>query len=56
MPRLASHQGRRDDVAAELHIHTQTIRYRMQQLREPYGCRLRDPRFVRELIVALPES
>ena len=48
------HQGRRDDVAAELHVHAQTVRYRMQQLRELYGDRLGDPGFVRELIVALP--
>ena len=48
------HQGRRDEVAAELHVHAQTVRYRMQQLRELYGDRLRDERFVRELVVALP--
>jgi hypothetical protein len=50
------HQGRRDDVAADLHVHAQTVRYRMQQVREIYGDRLRDPRFVRELVVALPSS
>ena len=27
------HQGRRDDVAAELMVHPQTVRYRMTQLR-----------------------
>ncbi|MFT4164652.1 MAG: helix-turn-helix domain-containing protein [Microlunatus sp.] len=48
------HQGRRDDVAANLHVHPQTVRYRMQQVRELYGDRLRDPGFVRELVVALP--
>lgn len=48
------HLGRRDDVAADLHVHPQTVRYRMQQLRELYGDRLRDPDFVRELVVALP--
>ncbi len=48
------HQGRRDDVAAELHVHPQTVRYRMQQLRGLYGDRLLDPVFVRELVVALP--
>lgn len=48
------HQGRRDKVAAELHVHPQTVRYRMGQLREAYGDRLEDPRFVRELVVALP--
>lgn len=50
------HQGRRDAVAAELHVHPQTVRYRMQQLRELYGDRLRDPRFVRELVVAAPQG
>lgn len=48
------HQGRRDDVAADLHVHPQTVRYRMQQLRELYGERLRDAAFVRKLVVALP--
>ena len=50
------HQGRRDDVAAELHVHPQTVRYRMQQLRGLYGDRLLDPGFVRELVVALPAT
>ena len=48
------HQGRRDEVAAALHVHAQTVRYRMQQVRELYGDRLNDERFVRELVVALP--
>lgn len=48
------HSGRRDEVAAELHVHPQTVRYRMGQLRDAYGDRLRDPGFVRELVVALP--
>ncbi|WP_237706540.1 PucR family transcriptional regulator [Kribbella flavida] len=48
------HQGRREEVAAELHVHAQTVRYRMGQLRGLYGDRLTDPRFVRELILALP--
>ncbi|MHB8690888.1 MAG: PucR family transcriptional regulator [Solirubrobacteraceae bacterium] len=47
------HQGRRDDVAAELMVHPQTVRYRMTQLRELYGDRLRDPRAVLELVIAL---
>ena len=38
------HQGRRDDVAAALFVHPQTVRYRMGQLRELYGDRLDDPR------------
>ena len=37
------HQGRRDDIAAELFVHPQTVRYRMGQLRELYGDRLEDP-------------
>jgi hypothetical protein len=47
------HQGRRDEVAAELHVHAQTVRYRMGQLRELYGDRLDDPRTVLEVVVAL---
>jgi DNA-binding PucR family transcriptional regulator len=47
------HQGRRDDVAAELMVHPQTVRYRMTQLRELYGDRLEDPRTVLALVVAL---
>ena len=48
------HQGRRDEVAAALHVHAQTVRYRMQQVRELYGDRLSDERYVRQLVVALP--
>jgi hypothetical protein len=47
------HQGRRDAVAEHLHVHAQTVRYRMGQLRELYGDRLDDPRTVRELVLAL---
>jgi hypothetical protein len=47
------HQGRRDDVAADLTVHPQTVRYRMTQLRELYGDRLRDPAMVLELVIAL---
>jgi hypothetical protein len=47
------HQGRRDDVAAELVVHPQTVRYRMTQLRELYGDRLHDPQQVLELVIAL---
>ena len=49
------HQGRRDDVAADLNVHAQTVRYRMTQLRELYGDRLRDPATVLELVIALGE-
>ena len=47
------HQGRRDDVAAELFVHPQTVRYRMGQLRELFGDRLDDPAAVLELTIAL---
>jgi DNA-binding PucR family transcriptional regulator len=47
------HHGRREQIAAELFVHPQTVRYRMQQLRELYGARLEDPRTVLELTVAL---
>lgn len=47
------HHGRRERIAAELFVHPQTVRYRMQQLRELYGDRLEDPRTVLELTVAL---
>ncbi|RBY88811.1 PucR family transcriptional regulator [Blastococcus sp. TF02A-26] len=47
------HQGRRDQVAAELFVHPQTVRYRMGQLRDLFGDRLEDPRTVLELTVAL---
>ena len=47
------HQGRRDAVAAELHVHAQTVRYRMGQLRELYGDRLDDPARVLDLLLAL---
>jgi DNA-binding PucR family transcriptional regulator len=47
------HQGRRDEVAAELAVHPQTVRYRMTQVRERYGERLHDPAVVLELVIAL---
>jgi len=47
------HQGRREEVAADLVVHPQTVRYRMTQLRDLYGDRLTDPETVLELIVAL---
>lgn len=46
-------QGRRDDVARELVVHPQTVRYRMGQVRDRFGDRLRDPQVVRDLVVAL---
>ncbi|SBT39205.1 PucR family transcriptional regulator [Micromonospora auratinigra] len=47
------HQGRRDDVATELFVHPQTVRYRMGKLRELYGERLHDPATVLGLTLAL---
>ena len=47
------HQGRRDAVAADLFVHAQTVRYRMQQVRELYGDRLEDPDWVVGLTLAL---
>jgi hypothetical protein len=47
------HQGRREDVAQALHVHPQTVRYRMSQLRSLYGERLEDPDTVLALTVAL---
>jgi hypothetical protein len=49
------HHGRRDDVAAELFVHPQTVRYRVGQLRELYGDRLDDPETILELTIALAE-
>ena len=46
-------QGRRDEVAAALFVHPQTVRYRMGQLREAYGDSLDDPDVVRTLVIAL---
>ena len=37
------HHGRRDEVAAALFVHPQTVRYRMGQLREAYGDAPRRP-------------
>ncbi len=47
------HQGRRDDIAAELFIHPQTVRYRMGQLRDLYGDQLEDPETVLAATIAL---
>ncbi len=46
-------RGRREEVAAALHVHPQTVRYRIGQLRELWGDRLDDPQVVAELTVAL---
>ena len=52
------HHGRREDIAAELVVHPQTVRYRMTQLRELYGDRLTSSEDVLELTLALalPDS
>src|SRR4051812_42074363 len=47
------HHGRREQIAAALFVHPQTVRYRMGQLRELYGSALDDPRTVLELTIAL---
>jgi hypothetical protein len=47
------HHGRREQIAAALFVHPQTVRYRMGQLRDLYGSRLEDPRTVLELTLAL---
>ncbi len=47
------HLGRREEVAASLFVHPQTVRYRMGQLREAYGDRLDDPDFVLAATIAL---
>jgi hypothetical protein len=47
------HRGRTEAIAAALHIHPQTVRYRMGRLRELYGERLDDPDARFELELAL---
>lgn len=48
-----AYAGARTTVAQALHVHPQTVRYRMTQLRDLYGDRLLDPVTVFELVVAL---
>ncbi|WP_433561205.1 helix-turn-helix domain-containing protein [Nocardia sp. CA-151230] len=47
------HQGRREDVARHLVLHPQTVRYRMDRIRELLGEDLNDPGRVLDLIIAL---
>ena len=49
-------QGRREEVAASLFVHPQTVRYRMNQLREHFGDRLDDPAEVLRITVALARA
>jgi len=50
------HQGRVPEVAEALHVHPQTVRYRLAQLREAFGDDLDDPqaRFALTLAVRAP--
>jgi len=49
-------QGRTERVAASLHVHPQTVRYRMSRLRELFGDSLEDPdrRFELDLALRVP--
>ena len=47
------HRGRTEQVAAALHVHPQTVRYRLGRLRELYGDALEDPDTRFELELAL---
>jgi len=47
------HQGEVGRVAAELHVHPQTVRYRLARLRELFGEALDDPAGRFELALAL---
>ena len=47
------HPGQVQRVASELHVHPQTVRYRMAQLRELFGERLDDAEARFELALAL---
>ena len=46
------HQGRREGVARELHVHPQTVRYRMNQVRQRLGTAVDDPRQHLDLLLA----
>lgn len=47
------HLGDRQAMADELHVHRQTVRYRLGQLRDLFGDTLDDPDFRRKLLLAL---
>jgi sugar diacid utilization regulator len=48
-----AHMGNRAAVAKELHIHPQTVSYRVAQLRTLFGDQLDDPRRRAQLFLAL---
>ncbi|HEX8102994.1 MAG TPA: helix-turn-helix domain-containing protein, partial [Solirubrobacteraceae bacterium] len=50
------HQGNVPAAARALHVHPQTVRYRLAQLREAFGPALEDPRARFELLLALHGS
>ena len=50
------HLGRRSEVAESLHVHPQTVRYRMNQIRDLYDDRLDDPATVQALTIALTRA
>lgn len=47
------HLGDQQATAAELHVHRQTVRYRLGRLRELFGDDLDDPAFRRKLMLAV---
>jgi DNA-binding PucR family transcriptional regulator len=47
------HMGDRQAIAAELHIHPQTVRYRMTQLHQLFGADLDDPHSRARMTLAL---
>jgi DNA-binding PucR family transcriptional regulator len=50
------HQGNVPETARALHVHPQTVRYRLAQLRELFGDRLDDPQARFELSLAVRAS
>ena len=52
------HRGRTEEVARALHVHPQTVRYRLARLRDLFGDDLDDPdaRFELELALRAPEG
>jgi DNA-binding PucR family transcriptional regulator len=45
--------GNHEATAQALHVHPQTVRYRLRQIRELFGASLDDPDTRRRLILAL---